>query len=130
MTRITTRQLVELIQGKNLSTAEISALTQEKYPGNSLTRSQICIRLNSMIRSPNVDIVRTGKGYEARYHLKSATERFLELGDVNYRPVGRKTKPDKTLWHFNPIELRFCHMHKMFDQALAGVRRNEVFDHR
>ncbi|CAI1788192.1 Uncharacterised protein [Serratia quinivorans] len=32
MTRITTRQFVELIQDKNLSTAEISALTKEKYP--------------------------------------------------------------------------------------------------
>jgi hypothetical protein len=48
--------------------------------------------------------------------------RILELGDVNYRPVGQKTKLDKTLWHFNPVELRFCHMHKMFDQALASVR--------
>ncbi|HEJ7989686.1 hypothetical protein [Serratia liquefaciens] len=122
MTRITTRQFVELIKGKNLSTAEISALTREKYPGNSLTRSQICIRLNSMLKSPNVDIVRTGQGPQARYHLSSATERFLELGDVNYRPVGKQSRPDKTLWHFNPVELRFCHIHKMFDQALAGVR--------
>lgn len=122
MTRITTRQFVELIKGKNLSTAEISALTREKHPGNSLSRSQICIRLNSMLKSPNVAIVRTGQGPQARYHLSSATERFLELGDVNYRPVGKQSRPDKTLWHFNPVELRFCQIHKMFDQALASVR--------
>ena len=33
MTRITTRQFVELIRGKNLSTAEISALTHENTRG-------------------------------------------------------------------------------------------------
>jgi hypothetical protein len=121
MSRITTRQFVEIIQGKNLTTAEISTLTQEKYPGCGLTRSKICIRLKSMLRSPNVDMVRTGQGHHARYHLKSTTERFLELGDVNYRATGKETKPDKTLWHFNPVELRFCHLHKMFDQALASV---------
>ncbi len=93
MTRITTRQFVELIQGKNLSTAEISALTHEKHPGNSMTRSQICIRLKSMLRSPNVNMIRTGQ----------------------------KTRPDKTLWHFNPKELQACSFHKMFDQALADV---------
>ncbi|CAI0725845.1 hypothetical protein [Serratia entomophila] len=122
MTRITTRQFVELIQGKNLSTAEISALTHEKHPGNSMTRSQICIRLKSMLRSPNVNMIRTGQGNKARYHLIGVNERFYELGEVNFRPAGKKTRPDKTLWHFNPVELRFCHMHKMFDQALASVR--------
>ncbi|MBH2647451.1 hypothetical protein [Serratia ureilytica] len=126
MTRITTRQFVELIQGKNLSTAEISALTHEKYPGNSMTRSQICIRLKSMLRSPNVNMIRTGQGNMARYHLIGVNERFYELGEVNFRPAGQKTRPDKTLWHFNPIELRFCYMHKMFDQALADVRNKRI----
>ncbi|WP_261430770.1 hypothetical protein [Serratia quinivorans] len=79
-----------------------------------------------MLKSPNVDIVRTGQGHSARYLLSNATERFLELGDVNYRPVGHKPKPDKTLWHFNPVELRFCHIHKLFDQALAGVRGKAI----
>lgn len=88
---------------------------------NSMTRSQICIRLKSMLRSPNVNMIRTGQGNKARYHLIGVNERFYELGEVNFRPAGKKTRPDKTLWHFNPIELRFCHIHKMFDQALAGV---------
>ncbi|MEX0632795.1 hypothetical protein M8494_14730 [Serratia ureilytica] len=66
-----------------------------------------------------MNMIRTGQGNKARYHLIGVNERFYELGEVNFRPAGKKTRPDKTLWHFNPVELRFCYMHKMFDQALA-----------
>jgi hypothetical protein len=55
MTRITTRQLVELIQGKDLSTSEIYELVQNKYPGNSLTSNVLITRLKSMAASPNVE---------------------------------------------------------------------------
>ena len=57
-----------------------------------MTRSQICIRLKSMLRSPNVNMIRTGQGNKARYHLIGVNERFYELGEVNFRPAGKKTK--------------------------------------
>lgn len=122
MTRITTRQLVELIQGQDLNTSEIYALVQKKYPGNSLTTNVLTTRLKSMAASPNVEIIVKGRGAKTRYKLISATERFMELAEINYRSNTKPVKSDTTLWHFHPVELRFCHMHKMFDQALASVR--------
>ncbi len=122
MSRITTRQLVELIQGKDLSTSEIYELVQNKYPGNSLTSNVLITRLKSMATSPNVEIIVKGRGAKARYKLISATERFMELAEINYRSNTQPVKSDTTLWHFHPVELRFCHMHKLFDQALASVR--------
>lgn len=122
MNRITTRQLVELIQGKDLSTSEIYALVQEAYPGNNLTSNVLITRLKSMVSSPNVEIIVKGRGAKARYKLISTTERYLELAEINYRSNAQPVRSDKTLWHFNPVELRFCHMHKLFDQALANVR--------
>lgn len=122
MTRITTRQLVELIQGQDLNTSEIYALVQEKYPGNSLTTNVLITRLKSMAVSPNVEIIVKGRGTKTRYKLISATERFMELAEINYRSNTKPTRSDKTLWHFNPTELQFCRAHKMFDQALSSVQ--------
>jgi hypothetical protein len=119
--RITTKQLVELILGQELSTKEIVELAQETYPGNGMTRTSLMPRLKSMVRSPNVVIVVKGQGHGTRYKLISATARYMELAEINFHSNSETGTPDKTLWHFHPVELRFCHVHKMFDQALASV---------
>jgi len=126
MTRVTAKQLVELIQGKELSTTEIFAAVKAAYPANTMTRQELVIRLRSMIISPDVKIIKRGRGATARYKLISATDRFLERAEVNYHASTGNGIQDKTLWHFNSLELRFCHIHKMFDQALAGVRGEYV----
>ncbi|QNK30672.1 hypothetical protein HF675_13540 [Serratia sp. JUb9] len=118
--RVTTKQLAELIKGKNLSTAEIYRMLDEAYPWHTMSRGTILCRLHAMVRSPSVEMIKTGQGNKARFQLIHASERFLELSDINYRSKTSK-KPDTTLWHFHPTELRFCQFHKMFDQALAAV---------
>ncbi|CAI2459691.1 MULTISPECIES: hypothetical protein [Serratia] len=126
MTRVTAKQLVELIQGKELSTTEIFAAVKAAYPTNTMTRQELVIRLRSMIISPDVEITKRGRGPKARYKLISATDKFIERAEVNYHASTVTGIQDKTLWHFNSLELRFCHIHKMFDQALAGVRGEYV----
>lgn len=122
--RITTRQFVGLILGKELSTSEIYQLANQAYPGNSLTRVSIMTRLRNMVRSPHAEIVVKNQGSKARYTLISASETFITRGEVNYRSNSQSTPVDKRLWHFTPVELQFCRVHKMFDQALASVRGN------
>lgn len=120
--RITTRQFVDLILGKELSTCEIYKLAHQAYPGNDLTRASVITRLRNMVRSPNAEIVVVGQGNQARYTLIRASEKFLERAEINHRASSQYTPTDKRLWHFNTVELRFCHLHKMFDQALASVQ--------
>lgn len=123
--RVSTKQLAELIQGKNLSTAEIYRMLDEAYPWHTMSRDTILRRLHTMVRSPSVEMIKTGQGSKARFQLIHASERFLELSDINYRSKESK-KSDTTLWHFHPVELRYCLMHKMFDRALAGVQKGAV----
>jgi len=122
--RITTKQFVDLIQCKELSTSEIYKLAHQAYPGNDLTRASIVTRLRNMVRSPNAEIVVVGQGNQARYTLIHASERFMVRAEINHRASSQYNPTDKRLWHFNSVELRFCHLHKMFDQALASVRGN------
>ncbi|WP_447880091.1 hypothetical protein [Serratia fonticola] len=122
--RITTRQFVDLILGKELSTSEIYELAHQVYPDGDLTRMSILTRLRNMVRSPHAEIVVKSQGNKARYTLISASESFITRGEVNYRSNSQQPPGDQRLWHFNPVELRFCHLHKMFDQALAAVRGN------
>ncbi|HDJ1441629.1 hypothetical protein FS595_10405 [Serratia rubidaea] len=123
--RVTTKQLAELIQGKNLSAAEIYRMLDEAYPDHSMSRDTILRRLHTMVRSPSVEMIKTGQGNKARFQLIHASPRYLELSDINFRSKESK-KSDTTLWHFNPTELRYCQLHKMFDQALAGVQKGAV----
>ncbi|WP_025118828.1 MULTISPECIES: hypothetical protein [unclassified Serratia (in: enterobacteria)] len=123
-TRITTRQFVDLILGKELSTSEIYELAHQVYPDGDLSRVSILTRLRNMVRSPHAEIVVKSQGNKARYMLISASEKFMARGEINYRAYSQPTVANETLWHFNPVELRFCHLHKMFDQALAAVRGN------
>ncbi|QHA85722.1 hypothetical protein [Serratia rhizosphaerae] len=120
--RITSKQLAALIQGKDLSPTEIYQLVDEAYPENTLSRATILGRLYAMLRSPSVEMVKTGQGSKARFLLIRASERFLALSDINTRSDEKETKADTTLWHFHPTELRYCQLHKIFDRALAGVR--------
>ncbi|MEX3004200.1 hypothetical protein [Serratia fonticola] len=122
--RITTRQFVDLILGKELSTSEIYELAHQVYPDGDLTRMSILTRLRNMVRSPHAEIVVKSQGNKARYMLISASEKFMARGEINYRAYSQPTAANETPWHFNPVELRFCHLHKMFDQALAAVRGN------
>lgn len=121
-TRITTRQFVDLIQCKKLSTSEIYKLAHQAYPGNDLTRASIVTRLRNMVRSPNAEIEVVGQGNQARYTLIYASERFLVRAEINDLSSSQYTPSDKRLWHFTPVELQFCRVHKMFDQALASVQ--------
>lgn len=120
--RITTKQFVDLILGKELSTSEIYELAHQAYPDGDLTRMSILTRLRNMVRSPHAEIVVKSQGSNARYTLISASGKFLARGEINYRAYSQTTPANETRWHFNPIELRFCHFHKMFDQALAKVQ--------
>lgn len=52
--RVTAKQLVELIQGKELSTTEIFAAVKAAHPTNTMTQQELVIRLRSMIISPDV----------------------------------------------------------------------------
>ncbi|HFV9294894.1 TPA: hypothetical protein ACIAIE_004782 [Serratia fonticola] len=122
--RITTKQFVDLIQCKELSTREIYKLAHQTYPDCDLTRVSILTRLRNMVRSPHAEIVVKSQGNKARYTLISASESFITRGEVNYRSNSQHTPSDKRLWHFTPTELLFCRVHKMFDQALASVRGN------
>lgn len=127
MTRIGSKQFADAIIGQELTTSEISAILREKYPDNTMSRALICHRLKAMVGSPHVDIERKGQGNTARYHLKSYTSRYLRHAEKNYRAcANHQAAPDKTLWHFNSIELQFCQLHKMFDQALSGVNKYSV----
>ncbi|WP_129939854.1 MULTISPECIES: hypothetical protein [Serratia] len=120
--KITSRQLAALIQGKNLSSAEIYLLVDERHPENTVSRATMLVRLHAMLRSPSVEMVKTGQGSKARFLLISASERFLELSDINSRSDDKETTADTTLWHFHPTELHYCQLHKMFDQALSRVQ--------
>ncbi|VXC86870.1 conserved hypothetical protein [Enterobacterales bacterium 8AC] len=121
--RITSQQFADLIIGKKLTTNEISALLREKYPDSVMSRSLICHRLRAMLNSPYVTIEREGENTSATYHLKSYTDRYINHAEKNYRAhANDQSAPDKSLWHFHPVELRACRLHKMFDQALASVQ--------
>ncbi|MFC0225650.1 hypothetical protein [Serratia aquatilis] len=123
MSRITTKQFVKLIQGKNLTTEQIAKLIKRTYPKSDMTRSQVCTRLRAMVKSPNVDIEKTGQGNQARYRLNCVADRFIELGDANYRQGSNETRTEKAVKHSHPIEKRFCQLHKMFDEALAKAKK-------
>ncbi|WP_199637377.1 hypothetical protein JEM67_11060 [Serratia sp. PAMC26656] len=120
--RVTAKQLVDIILGKEMSTTEIWEAVKAAHPANTMTRQELALRLRSMIRSPDVEITKKGCGPRAVYKLMSVSDKFLERAEVNYHASPRTGTPDKTLWHFHPKELQFCHFHKMFDQALASVR--------
>ena len=120
--RVTAKQLVDIILGKEMSTTEIWEAVKAAHPANTMTRQELALRLRSMIRSPDVKITKKGCGPRALYKLTSVSDKFVERAEVNYRANPRTGTPDKTLWHFHPKELQFCNVHKMFDQALANLR--------
>lgn len=120
--RVTAKQLVDIILGKEMSTTEIWEAVKAAHPKNTMTRQELAIRLRSMLLSPDVKITKKGCGPRALYKLTSVSEKFVDRAEVNYHASPRTVKQDKTLWHFNPTELRFCNVHKMFDQALASVQ--------
>ncbi|NYA45758.1 hypothetical protein HZI31_20905 [Serratia fonticola] len=121
MTRMTTKMFVETIIGKNLSIDEMHSLFRKTHPEIDITRDSVRVRLRSMYRSTNVSMVRTGQGNKARYQLISATQKFIELGDANFRTKGRGKNKTKGVWRFSKAELRFCHLHKQFDQLIANI---------
>ena len=121
MTRMTTKMFVETIIGKDLSIDEMHALFRKTHPEISIERDSVRVRLRSMSRSPNVSMVRTGQGSKARYQLISATPRFVEMGDSNFRTKGRGKNKTRGVWRFSKAELRFCQLHKLFDQLIANV---------
>ncbi|KAB1581136.1 hypothetical protein [Serratia marcescens] len=126
MSRITAKQLMDIILGKEMSTTEIWEAVKAAHPANTMTRQELALRLRSMIRSPDVEITKRGCGPTASYKLTSVSEKFIERAEVNYHASTVTGTQDKTLGYFRPEELRFCHIHKMFDQALAGVRGRAV----
>ncbi|HHQ4306219.1 TPA: hypothetical protein ACSP7Y_002215 [Serratia fonticola] len=121
MTRLTTKMFVETIIGKDLSIDEMYSLFRKTHPEIDITRDSVRVRLRSMYRSPNVSMVRTGQGNKARYQLISATQKFIEMGDANFRTKGRGKNKTKGVWRFSKAELRFCRLHKLFDQLIASV---------
>ncbi|VXC76900.1 conserved hypothetical protein [Enterobacterales bacterium 8AC] len=123
--RITSQQLAELIIGKELTTSEIMALLREKYPNHTTSRSVISQRLQSMLGSPFVEIEQSGRKNLTKWHLKKVSDRYLSQSEKNLRlHDGEQSSSDKSSWYFKPEEQRACQLHKMFDQALAGVRGN------
>ncbi|WP_273865953.1 hypothetical protein [Serratia ureilytica] len=120
--RVTAKQLVDIILGKEMSTTEIWEAVKAAHPANTMTRQELALRLRSMIRSPDVKITKKGCGPRALYKLTNVSDKFVERAEVNYRANPRTGTPDKTLWHFHPKELQFCNVHKMFDRALANLR--------
>lgn len=120
--RVTAKQLVAICLGKEMSTTEIWEAVKAAHPKNTMTRQELAIRLRSMLLSPDVKITKKGCGPRALYKLTSVSDKFVDRAEVNYHASPRTVKQDKTLWHFNPTELRFCNVHKMFDQALASVQ--------
>lgn len=120
--RVTAKQLVDIILGNEMSTTEIWKAVKAAHPKNTMTRQELAIRLRSMLLSPDVKITKKGCGPRALYKLTSVSDKFVERAEVNYHASPRTVKQDKTLWHFNPTELRFCNVHKMFDQALASAQ--------
>ncbi len=119
--RMTTKMFVETIVGKNLSIDEMHALFRKTHPEIEIDRDSVRVRLRSMYRSSNVNMVRTGQGNKARYQLISATQKFIEMGDANFRTKGRGKNKTKGVWRFSKAELRFCRLHKLFDQLIANV---------
>lgn len=120
--RVTAKQLVAICLGKEMSTTEIWEAVKAAHPANTMTRQELAIRLRSMLLSPDVKITKKGCGPRALYKLTSVSDKFVDRAEVNYHASPRTVKQDKTPWHFNPTELRFCNVHKMFDQALASVQ--------
>jgi hypothetical protein len=118
---MTTKMFVETIIGKNLSIDEMHSLFRKTHPEIDITRDSVRVRLRSMYRSTNVSMVRTGQGNKARYQLISATSKFIEMGDANFRTKGRGKNKTKGVWRLSAAELKFCHMHKLFDQLIANV---------
>ncbi|KFK94567.1 MULTISPECIES: hypothetical protein [unclassified Serratia (in: enterobacteria)] len=125
--RITSQQFVDLIIGKELSTSEIMALLRETYPNHTMSRTVVSERLQSMLRSPFVEIEQSGRKNLTKWHLKKVSERYLNQSEKNLRShANDQAVSDKSLWYFKPEELRACRLHKMFDQALASVRGASV----
>ena len=83
--RVTAKQLVDIILGKEMSTTEIWEAVKAAHPANTMTRQELALRLRSMIRSPDVKITKKGCGPRALYKLTSVSDKFVERAEVNYR---------------------------------------------
>lgn len=60
--RVTAKQLVDIILGKEMSTTEIWEAVKAAHPANTMTRQELALRLRSMIRSPDVKSQRRAAG--------------------------------------------------------------------
>ncbi|WP_142814971.1 hypothetical protein [Serratia liquefaciens] len=121
--RIAIHDFVDLIIGKKLTARKIMSLITKHHPGCEPTFDSLRRRLIRMQKSPYASLQVSMEGREKLFKLVSVDARFFKYSESASAAIKTRGKrPGAARPPHSPAELKYCHMHKMFDQALTCVR--------
>lgn len=121
--KISISDFVDLIIGKNLTVHKIMSLIKIHYPDCVPTFDSLRRRLNRMHKSKYATVVISHDRGEKKFKLVKVDARFFKYSESASTAIKTRGKrPGAARPPHSPAELKYCHMHKMFDQALTSVR--------
>ncbi|MFN1146824.1 hypothetical protein [Serratia liquefaciens] len=121
--RIAIHDFVDLIIGKNLTVRKIMNLITKHHPGCEPTFDSLRRRLIRMQKSKYATLQVSIEGREKKFKLVSVDARFFKYSESASAAIKTRGKrPGAARPPHSQAELKYCHMHKMFDQALTSVR--------
>lgn len=124
--KISITDFVDLIIGKNLTVHKIMSMIKKHYPDCVPTFDSLRRRLNRMHKSKYATVVISHDRGEKKFKLVSVDARFFLYSESASAAIKvRGKRPNSTRSPHSPADLKYCQVHKMFDQALASVQ--EIF---
>lgn len=128
--QLSTRDFVDLIIGKNLTTHKIMSLIKKHHPDRVPTPDNLRRRLDRMCKSTHATVLISHDRGVKKFKLTGVDDRFFRHSESASAVIAAKRNRAETEQYRSPhsaAELRFCHMHKMFDLALASMRNRGGF---